>query len=503
MVNIIKLNQNYDDDLNNCDTLIKQAKSKFALKTLRHLLDESHKLSSLQKIKLGNLLRRSGQHQSCLKILYKFITTNHKNEISALAKIEFSGGLIQMGLTTEAREHLNSLDPFEKYPQALLQLGLSYFQEWDHTKAIPYLEKLMSLKDKLNHYDQLVAKSNLFVAYSFAQPSRLNLENLTELSQALKAENAFLLNGLVTQLIGRYWMNQKEFQKAQETFKESLQLVQFVTTFDYLIISKWNLVCETMLALNPKDKLNEWLKLRDLAQQKAHSETLRECDYYCGVLLENKETLFFCFHGTPFKAYRARLDKIQELKQSVPISLQFSKKSNFISNSKNALINLNEFIFPTDQMIPILIKKTFFALMSDFYRPMTVARLHQFIYEGQHWNPYSSPTQVRQLLFRLRKYLDKIKCGLKLVEVKNNYYLSSKKKSQIFIWDSKWINFSQENYFQLKQFFGEESFNFFKFSSYQKGSLRLQRSRLKLLIKNGFIEKIGNSKPAIYKLTDK
>lgn len=118
-------------------------------------------------------------------------------------------------------------------------------------------------------------------------------------------------------------------------------------------------------------------------------------------------------------------------------------------------------------------------------------------------NPDSSPIQVRQLLFRLRQVLNKNQCGFIICEDQGNYFLKFNRNQKVFSWNSNWryqINSARS---QLLEFFGNSAFSFLDFTQYPNiagNSLRTQRRKIREILDQQVIEKVGHSRPSRFRV---
>lgn len=74
-----------------------------------------------------------------------------------------------------------------------------------------------------------------------------------------------------------------------------------------------------------------------------------------------------------------------------------------------------------------LLMKLFYVLTQDFYRQLKSAELHSLIFPENFYNPNSSPEVIKQLVFRLKKFLIKNKWPLELTVNSGRYSLKPKK----------------------------------------------------------------------------
>lgn len=311
---------------------------------------------------------------------------------------------------------------------------------------------------------------------------------------------AHLLLGVLDQIIGRYWMNLREFKQAKHHFQMGMERLSQISTHEAFIIKKWDLVCDTLVHLEkpsvaPEPLLQRWDQLKMEAINTNNYETTRKCDYFKGLYFQKKHLLDFCYHGTPYSGY---LSRFQNPKEEITITMSFDKKvkpSSALSKKR-----LDYEIFPSPGFQHKLLQNAFMSLMNDFYKPQTVPRMYQYIYPHQYWNPQTSPIQVRQALFRLRKYLNEKKSEILIVEQKGQYQLCSTKEPLTYRWSSSWKTLDQQQPNQLFHHFGHRSFHFSEFGNFVGGSLRTQRRQMQELLQKGLIQKTGNTRSALYKL---
>lgn len=477
---------------------IRAAQSKQANSRIRQLILQVCKLESEHKIKVGNILRRTGDYALCLKLLHSLVREeNSDSELLHKAQIEYAGALTQLGLTIEAQELLTPI--LDQFPQALLIISLSHFQNWEHQEALPYLEKLMQ-STTMTSYESAVTQINFYMACSLARISDLNLNDLIQFKSELEKMKAHLLLGVLDQIIGRYWMNLREFKQAKHHFQMGMERLSQISTHEAFIIKKWDLVCDTLVHLEkpsvaPEPLLQRWDQLKMEAINTNNYETTRECDYFKGLYFQKKHLLDFCYHGTPYSGY---LSRFQNPKEEITITMSFDKKvkpSSALSKKR-----LDDEIFPSPGSQHKLLQNAFMSLMNDFYKPQTVPRMYQYIYPHQYWNPQTSPIQVRQALFRLRKYLNEKKSEILIVEQKGQYQLCSTKESLTYRWSSSWKKLDQQQFTYLLHHFGHRCFHFSEFGNFVGGSLRTQRRQMQELLQKGLIQKTGNTRSALYKL---
>ncbi len=72
-----------------------------------------------------------------------------------------------------------------------------------------------------------------------------------------------------------------------------------------------------------------------------------------------------------------------------------------------------------------LVQELLFHLLSDFYRPITLASLATRLFPGEFYNPTYTPNRVHQLVKRLRTWIAEHAPGLIIEENQGSYRLSA------------------------------------------------------------------------------
>lgn len=493
---------------------IRQGQSKAALRLVQGLISVSKSLSEAELIKIGNIFRRCGEYGGTLKILHSLVrseTQQTKNK--SLAQIEYAAALVQLGLVSEARELLAPLNP-NLFPEAQMHQALGLFQEWNYSKAVPLLENWVQ-HPNINEYRRLVGQINLNIAYAFAAPEKLQLSEIDKIETTIRKHGYSLLIGPCAQIRGRYLIEHGDYLQASLIFENGLREIKDVTTWDRLYLLKWNLVGMIKKEGAKKKWLNAMIDLKTEACGLKDFETVRDCDYLIATYFRKKVIANYCYHGTPFQSFRQRFDT-----KLVSNEIDFFVDRDGIqshldsqSQKKVVLVHAEQiasaFSIKNEKKLTSggILERTFQALLSDFYRPMTLQRLFGIIYQGMYWNQNTSPVQVRQVLFRLRQWLLENKWDMRVQELDGRYRLVSSDKMNYQIHkSSSRLTPEQKMWNQLLAIHRTKSFSFASFQtavkslSKQKVSSRTQRRWISVLLREGLLEKTGNTRSAVFKL---
>jgi hypothetical protein len=145
------------------------------------------------------------------------------------------------------------------------------------------------------------------------------------------------------------------------------------------------------------------------------------------------------------------------------------------------------------------------VLLRDFYEPVRIAGLFSALFPEEHYNVSSSSSRVRQLISRTRRWLEREKIPVSVVE-ENSFYsmrIDGRFSFQIplerNLVDARLLRFEK-----LKSLFGKvEYFSSRDVHEYLGVSLASAQSLLNWAISEGQVERIGDSKRAtVYRIAE-
>ena len=155
---------------------------------------------------------------------------------------------------------------------------------------------------------------------------------------------------------------------------------------------------------------------------------VRDCDFHLGVAQRDIAILLHVYYGSPFPSYRKKVkEKLRDLGAPLPDAYDWRPGTVLNATSerhhKTLCIENGELLPKGSGLKPgQVLHRLIIALCSDFYRPHSVARLHESLFPDQHFNPKSSPDLVRQAVLRLRAWTQEQKLGFEVVECGNGSY---------------------------------------------------------------------------------
>jgi tetratricopeptide (TPR) repeat protein len=500
---IMEQNSPVDLQLSQAETYLRDGQTKACLNILHGHLSKITQLHNYQRIKLANLLRRAGDFEAAISLLYKQARKAIVvDKWVRAARAEYGCALLQLGLLEEAREILVKLDSQEQ-PIVLLYLGLSFFSEWDYSSSIQILERFVK-SNGVDPYQVYVGRVNLLVAKAYADPKESLFIELELLKGDLRENNLKLLSGVLDQVKGRLLTTLGKYDAASIVYREGLERLKDVETFDLFHIEKWKIINDILKNGVRPTYIQRLKGLSERARKKGDYETIRDCDFHLGTLCGVSSRLLFCFYGTPYASFKKRF-QISHRGDSIEIVLNTERIVSAQTTSFQNTIGTNEVLIASTnhrKKLPLngLLQRVFASFLIDFYRPLTVPRIFRFAFGGQQWNPLSSPSQVRQALFRIRRVMERTATGVSIKEVKGQYFLAAKKKKKIIL-SSDFFSSDHDKLLKLLlRRFKENSFTFTQFCEETGHSVRTSRRLIRRFLDARNIVKIGSTKKAKYKL---
>ena len=151
-----------------------------------------------------------------------------------------------------------------------------------------------------------------------------------------------------------------------------------------------------------------------------------------------------------------------------------------------------------------LTSKLFCHLISDQYSPKTIGTVHAKLYPGDHFNPFSSPDKIYQLLKRLNTTLKK-SFGFEIIKRKNKYQIlhSQFENKNIEVNKQEVPLLSKpENIFKaiIDLYYSKRNFSSEELSEKMGVSKRTMNRWLKILSESDEVEKVGQGKNTKFKI---
>lgn len=393
-----------------CESELRAGRAQSVARKLNHL--HFKKLPREYRLPLAKIARRAG----CVALGLKLLTPVAKNEISKPQPAELSeyAQLLQRsGVIEGARAVLTSLD-FNKVPQAGLHLAYSYFSTWDYEPAIPLIQKYLTAETE--DYARLVAEVNLAAAYVLTARDEEALSLIAAILPRLQAVGAARLAANAYELRSEVSIRAREFAKARADLERAALILGSERTHDQLFIRKGLAVAEAFERGRPA-VLDQ---IRFEAAERGEWETVRDLDLNRLKLSYDSGLHHHIYFGTPFPAYRSIVDR--------ELGLEMGSSYYQWGPPASPCLDLSTGEFQGKPMFQPAgsVHRLAGLLCRDLYRPQPVGALFAGLFPGEHFDIFTSPNRVHQVLKRARltlsptPFIMEAKAGTYRLVVKEN-----------------------------------------------------------------------------------
>lgn len=154
----------------------------------------------------------------------------------------------------------------------------------------------------------------------------------------------------------------------------------------------------------------------------------REAEFYIAVSEKNSDLIAKLFYGTPFEGFRERLLQALPNQWELPVEYRLGQGESRIFD-----LFLGIEVGDPEKKLKVgqILHRLLVSLTADIYRPARVASVFERVFQGENFDPKTSPGRVHQIVKRLKKTLVKMaipieieeKGGMYAVRIKDDYSL--------------------------------------------------------------------------------
>ena len=365
------------------------------------------------RLRFANLCRRAGLVPLGMKVLTPVVRPDRPREAdpaTAAEQSEYAMLLQRTGATREALQTLSKVDT-AKAPEALLYQAFCHFSRWSEEDAIPLLERYLA--SPLSSYWSLVGRVNLASAYLGTRRYQEAMELLDSNLKSAAENNYVKMQANCLELRAQANVKLGEISKARADLDLAAKLLASIETPDQLYARKWIAILDS---LEQKDS-DSLLGFRASAVEKREWESVRDADRYLLVLEFEQDRFDHLAFGTPYESFRRYLSN--EFPTALP-SLRYhygTKRGPTLVVATGELDGRPTFNpgKKTHQLIDVLLK--------DLYRPVPLGALFSELFPGDHFDIFSSPDRIHQVLRRARRQIEELELPIAIVEDRGVYSL--------------------------------------------------------------------------------
>lgn len=319
----------------------------------------------------------------------------------------YAGLLIKVGALPEASAILQKLESSSIQNVPIFQSQICIAQ-WDYKGAAVYLLKALKM-DGLDPYQACVVEVNLVSAYIFLGKAKDAEERLREILLRCQENSWDLLYGNALELSAQLAVLQRKKPEADRLLTEAQARAGQHSRYS-IFIEKWKLLSEIFHVSPGEERFDSALEnieaLRTRAQKLNSWESVRDLDYQLALVLNHENLFLNVYFGTPYPAYRKRIESIfRERGWKIPqtyfrkmLSAPAERVLSVEEGKEIGRDDLSE--LKPGQMLHRLLN----ILATDFYKPFGVGELFSRLYDNEYFNPDTSPDRVAKAVQQLRKW---------------------------------------------------------------------------------------------------
>lgn len=313
---------------------------------------------------------------------------------TVLEKATYAASLLKLGAVQESIEMLSDISP-QDLPDTLLYLGQAHMHLWNYDTAKGLFTRYLAT-GPLGTKEQIISLLNLSACHIFLREYELALPLLDEVIHQSTKEDRRVYLGNAYELLGQLHYHTKEYHQAEKYLAQAHSLLGPTQHLSQLFVLKWKqyvAIGREGLTQTNERSLQE---IRSFAAELKHGETIRDIDLFLSLRKGDVETLTKLYFGTPSEFFRKRI--FLECKGALSLPETYSWRETRSTRGSLVMnpVELERHFSPT-------LARTILFLASDIYRFRLMPQLHFSVYNGEKYNPLSSPQKIYQLISQLRK----------------------------------------------------------------------------------------------------
>lgn len=520
--------EKFEDELKRCDELLNTGErfeaGLIADQILITMKKRPRSFPRLLRPRFAYYLRRLGRSHVAVRILHPLVKLKlgklhrlndlSQQEIDELE--EYSALLINLRAEEQASLILEAISRLESplsFKTKLFQ-GMLAINKWDYKLALEHLQVFVDMKKpaRLTYY-HFVGVVNLMAAKvsliddgkEFAQGNKLRLFAEFEHYLALTREmNYLVLHANLLEIKTQALVKLSAVGSSSKDMRAARKILRDDLTRDSLYVRKWSLLAKMPSQDDNREKVENFLegleKLKMSAQEISDYETVRDLDFYQAHF--RPELIDRIFYGTPSISFR---QKTLSLSESSISDHYWHEVEPF---KKGKRIKEFDYLQYPSLKAGTLIYKVLFGLCLDFYRPLNIYALFELLFPQEFYNPETSANKIHKALQRTRQWLKGHNLPLEIFENDGNYSLLGPVAIKIYYRERFPSAPTKElpllaaiNFDLMKTRLGR---NEFKIQEAQvilnHPNLRATQRFLKILIEEGLVEVLGNTRATSYRI---
>jgi tetratricopeptide (TPR) repeat protein len=409
--------KNFARLIQECDEWIRSGQLARCAAALQKI--KSARVPSNYRRELAVIARRIGQPQMGLKLLTPMFGAGFEQARPAdLA--EYAVLLQRCGANREAMNLLSKVNEAH-VPEASLYRAFAHFNLWEYEKAIPHL--VHYLGSDISAYARLVGRVNLADAFLFTERYDAAEFLLEELAAELRPLKLNRLLGNCYEMLGQLHIIRGNLSRAEDLLSRAEAILGQTAALDRFYVSRWQSILQSF----KQNDVAPLMAFREQAVRKGEFESIRQTDYFRLKVSFDTDVFRGLYFGTPYPAYREKMARAFGGEPRAETYVWGPTKGSLL-NVREARVNGRELEIKGLKSHALLV-----ALSEDFYRPIRTTEIFAALWPNEHFNVFSSPQRVHQVVARTRRYFMQQCLDLKIAQSPAGYKIDFGKKTALEI----------------------------------------------------------------------
>jgi len=336
------------------------------------------------RAELAQLARRCDDIPRALKILSPNVFEVARPSDGDL--IEYASTIRRAGLIHQS---LRLLGRVQNHPLVHLHRGFCHINVWQYREAKAELEQYLKSGDPAD-YQHLVARVNLMSAHIALNEFEPALRLFADLEPVMKTQSPYLAAGLSELRAQIHFFRGEDeacLNRLQQIERENAQQPGAFL----FMVKKWRTLCQARMKPDPELAA----AFRAEARREGQFENLRFFDLYWALMHDDKKLLGHVYFGSPSEAFR----RLIPWQPAEPAHVWAGREAG--GGPAADPYDMSAYDLP----FGLTLHRLALMLMSDFYQPWSVPRIHDLLFAGEIYDPDVSTKKVYNLIARLKKEL--------------------------------------------------------------------------------------------------
>ncbi len=386
--------------------------------------------------------------------------------------------LSRLGLFSEA-EVLFQKALLSKDPLVVFFYGASLMSKWDYHSALKVFRQYLR-SSSLPRYQRQVGKLNLAACLVFTSQFEKSVEKLEDFETV---KNQYpLIYGNSLELKAQAYIFQKKWSQAEVLLNYAQAQLDKHPTYKYWV-KKWQFI---LLGFRGKLVEKDWVDFQKEMESKEFFEIARDLFYYKAILKKSVKEIDYVYWGTPYSSYRDKIlmNKFYQPKLNYILQVESDDGSDCFVDiylESQVLSTAGKFI-----KIPLSIQRLVCGLTSDFFRPISLGELFNFLYPGDYFDVYTSPDRIAKSVQAARRFFDQNHLPLEIEVKHKRFSLKLQSGCRIHLYQkgqapslvTQWMNIRKKPFFSRKDLQKDFDISSDKASLWIRKSIELKEIRI-------------------------